>query len=60
MNESKPKRKMKKAIDKCIEDLIPYVEESFITFPLWEEGNYTPHCNFFLFLNEKKNTFNAF
>jgi hypothetical protein len=28
-----------------IKCLIPYVSENFVTFPLWEEGDYRPHIN---------------
>lgn len=29
-----------------IEKLLPYINENFITFPLWEEGKYIPFINF--------------
>jgi hypothetical protein len=29
-----------------IDKLIPYVSENFITYPLWEDGKYIPHLNF--------------
>ena len=29
-----------------IEQLIPYISENFITYPLWEEGKYIPFINF--------------
>ena len=35
-------------IHKKIEQLIPFVDENFITFPLWEEGDYAPHVNIWL------------
>ena len=28
-----------------IDKLIPFISENFITYPLYEEGNYTPHIN---------------
>ena len=28
-----------------IDKLFPFISENFITYPLWEEGNYTPHIN---------------
>ena len=33
-------------IHQKIDKLIPYLSENFITYPLWEEGNYTPFINF--------------
>ena len=33
-------------IHQKIERLIPYLNENFITYPLWEEGNYAPFVNF--------------
>lgn len=33
-------------IHKQIEKIFPYIEENFITYPLWEEGNFTPFVNF--------------
>lgn len=33
-------------IHEKIEKVIPYVEENFITYPLWEEGKYIPFVNF--------------
>ena len=35
-----------------IEQIIPYVEENFITFPLWEEGNYGPQVNIWRIFNK--------
>lgn len=32
--------------------LLPFVSENFITFPLWEEGDYRPTLNIWLHLNE--------
>jgi hypothetical protein len=32
-------------IHKQLERLIPYISEEAITYPLWEEGNYTPFLN---------------
>lgn len=34
-----------------IDKLIPYVSENFITYPLWEEGKYIPHLNFWQICN---------
>ena len=31
-----------------IDQLIPYIKREFITYDLWEEGNYTPFINFWL------------
>ncbi len=28
-----------------IREIIPFVSENFVTFPLWEEGNYNPQMN---------------
>jgi hypothetical protein len=36
----------KSKIDKYMAQMIPYTEETLITIPLWEEGNYTPQINF--------------
>lgn len=33
-------------IHKQIEKLIPFIEEEFITYPMWEEGKYIPFVNF--------------
>jgi hypothetical protein len=33
-------------IYKNIETLLPFVDENFLTFPLWEEGKYIPFVNF--------------
>jgi hypothetical protein len=32
-------------IQKQIDKLIPYLNENFITYPLWEEGKYIPFVN---------------
>ena len=37
---------MKNQIDKKIKELIPYVDEEFITFPLAEEGDYSMQLKF--------------
>lgn len=37
-----------------IQYIIPYVSKDFITFPLTEEGNYTPFINFWQIFNAKK------
>lgn len=42
-------------IHKKIERLIPYVNENLITFPLLEEGNYTPFVNFWQIVDKKNN-----
>ena len=34
-----------------IEKLIPYIEENFITFPLWEEGKYIPFVSIWQKIN---------
>ena len=39
-------------IHKKIEQLIPFVDENFITFPLWEEGIYAPSVNIWLITKE--------
>ena len=39
-------------IEKLIKDIIPYVDENFITFPLWEEGDYRPVLNFWFICPE--------
>ena len=31
-----------------IEKIIPYISENFISYPMWEEGNYIPFINFWL------------
>lgn len=36
-------------INEQIKEIIPFVDENFITFPLCEEGNYTPFLNFWQF-----------
>ena len=33
-------------INEQFNKLIPYMSENFITYPLFEEGNYTPFLNF--------------
>lgn len=35
-------------IHKKIEKLIPFLNENFITYPLWEEGKYIPFVNFWI------------
>ena len=35
-------------IHKKIEKLIPFLNENFITYPLWEEGKYIPFINFWI------------
>ncbi len=37
-----------KNLQEKIEKIIPYISENFITYPLWEEGNYIPFINFWL------------
>jgi len=37
---------MRNQVDKKIEELIPYVDEEFITFPLAEEGDYSMQLKF--------------
>lgn len=32
-------------LHKKIEKLIPFISENFITYPLWEEGQYIPFIN---------------
>ncbi len=36
-----------------IDKLIPFISENFITYPLWEEGNYTPHINVWQILKDE-------
>ncbi len=43
----------KTKFDKGIESLIPYLERDFMTFPLAEEGNYSPQLNFWQIFDEK-------
>lgn len=38
-------------IHKKIENLIPYISENFITYPLWEEGKYIPFVNIWIKVN---------
>ena len=42
----------KTKFDKGIETLIPFLEENFLTFPLWEEGNYSPQINFWMIFDD--------
>jgi hypothetical protein len=35
-------------IHQKIEKLIPFLNENFITYPLWEEGKYIPFVNFWI------------
>lgn len=35
-------------IHENINNLIPFISENFITFPLWEEGKYIPFINFWI------------
>lgn len=35
-----------KNVNELIQDIVPYVDENFITFPLTEEGDYRPHIKF--------------
>lgn len=37
-----------------IDAIIPYVCENFLTFPLWEEGKYIPHLNFWKIFGTEK------
>lgn len=37
---------MSNKIHESINELIPYISENFITYPLWEEGKYIPFVNF--------------
>jgi len=41
-------------IQEQINKLIPYISSDFLTYPLWEEGNYTPFINFWHIGNDKK------
>ena len=37
---------MSNKIHESINELIPFISENFITYPLWEEGKYIPFVNF--------------
>lgn len=37
---------MSNKIHESINELIPYISENFITYPLWEEGKYIPFVTF--------------
>ena len=37
---------MSNKIHESINELVPYISENFITYPLWEEGKYIPFVNF--------------
>jgi hypothetical protein len=41
-------------IHRKIEKLIPFIEEEFITYPLWEEGKFVPFVNFWQKLENPK------
>lgn len=41
-------------IHEKIEKLIPFIEEEFITYPLWEEGKYVPFVNFWQKFESRK------
>lgn len=41
-------------IEFYIKNILPYMSENFITFPLWEEGNYTPVINMWNILYTSK------
>jgi len=39
-------------IQEKINKLIPYISENFISYPLWEEGNYIPVISFWAILKD--------
>ena len=41
-------------IHKQIEELLPYISENLITYPLWEEGKYIPFINFWQIAETEK------
>ena len=45
-------------IHKKIDKLIPYLSENFLTYPLWEEGNYIPFVNFWRICKTQEETQN--
>ena len=44
---------MSNKLYKQIEKIIPYIDENFITFPLWEEGLYIPFVKFWQIFNDE-------
>jgi hypothetical protein len=49
----------KSTIQDKINQLIPYISQEFITYDLWEEGNYTPFIHFWQIFNDI-NEYNSF
>lgn len=41
-------------IQEKINKLIPYISENFISYPLWEEGNYIPVVSFWAIVKNKE------